>query len=182
MWLRGTVHINKWASLLCICLHTCNDGFKRNGSHVFSEPVQSDTIRPRKTMHHNAYLHLTLSNGLGYCLCGLITESACGALEQWQASRQSWQISSRWRRWWWRTTGNQAKASLDSTEAVHHASIDIHTDLHNVGINHCCLLWASLTKAKTNEWYLDQFLHSEDRFKKKKKKYSFVIFWRNIKT
>lgn len=93
MWLRGTVHINKWGSLLCICLRTRNDGFKRKRSHVFSKTAPSDTIRPRKTMHHNAYLHLTLSNGLGYCLRGLITESACGVAAPRQASRQSWQIA-----------------------------------------------------------------------------------------
>lgn len=73
----GAVHINKWVSLLCICLYIPHDGFRKKKPCIFCDrAVRHHQAIKNNTSH--AYLHSTINNISKYCLYGLITQSACG--------------------------------------------------------------------------------------------------------
>lgn len=97
MWLQGTVHVNKWGSLLCICLYVPRDGFKRkNKPCIFSDRAvrHHQTI---KTIHH-VLIYILLSVTFQNIVCidwWQNVHVACRQTALAHANKQTWLIAGR---------------------------------------------------------------------------------------
>lgn len=95
MWLRGTVHINKWVSLLCICLYIHYDGFrKKRAMHFLWQSCQTPSSNKKQyimrlfTSHSQQHSKI-LSLWINHRICVWHADGA--ALRS--ASEQTWQIA-----------------------------------------------------------------------------------------
>lgn len=86
MWLQGTVHINKWVSLLCICLYIRYDGFKKKGAmHFLWQSCQTPSSNKKQyitclfTSHSQQHSKI-LSSWINHRIC------------MWCADRQAWDV------------------------------------------------------------------------------------------
>lgn len=101
MWLRGTVHVNKWVSLLCICLYSPRDGFrKKNKPCIFSDRAVRHH-QAIKTIHH-LLIYILLSVTFQNIVCIDRWQSVHVACRQTDrqtslthANKQTWLIAGR---------------------------------------------------------------------------------------
>lgn len=97
MWLQGTLHINKWVSLLCICLYIPRDGFrKKNKPCIFSDRAVRHH-QAIKTIHH-VLIYIQLSVTFQHIVCmdwwqNVRVERRQTALTH--ANKQTWLIAGR---------------------------------------------------------------------------------------